>query len=208
MTDSLILEIEKRMGKVLPGQQAQAMMAPSLRPGGRTGYDGSNPQLSGVMILLIPEDGILTTVFIHRTIWGPHGGQISLPGGKMEASDPDLIFTALRETSEEIGIETSSVKVLGSLTPLYVPHSNYLIHPVVGTMATVPEFNPDAHEVESVIRIALNELFDPENRKVMTIHRPGMDITAPYYDANGHRVWGATAMIMSEFEQVFISCIS
>jgi 8-oxo-dGTP pyrophosphatase MutT (NUDIX family) len=208
MTDPLIRKLELALGKELPGQNAQALMAPSLRPGGRVGYDGSHPQLSGVMILLIPEDGDFSTVFIHRSSRGPHGGQISLPGGKKEKNDPDLVYTALRETAEEIGIRAETVRVLGKLTQLYVPHSNYLIYPVVGIINDVPEFYPDEIEVEEIIKVRLATLYHPSNRKTMTLHRPGMDITAPYYDASGHRVWGATAMIMSEFEQVFISCIS
>jgi len=208
MTDPLILKIEQALGRELPGQAAQLLMAPTLRPCGGAGYDGTHPQPSGVMILLIPLEEQLSTVFIHRSVWGPHGGQISLPGGRVEKTDPDLVYTALRETSEEIGVDTQSVRVLGSLTPLYVPHSNYLIHPFVGFVDRVPEFHPDAHEVEEVIQISLMTLFDKENRKIMTLHRPQGDITAPYYDASGHRVWGATAMIISEFEKVFISCIS
>lgn len=192
----------------LPGLEAQRLMAPSLRPPGRIRFRESNSRPSAVMILLFPCSDGLGTVFIHRSRWGPHGGQISLPGGRQEPADANLEETAYRETREEIGINTGSVRTLGMLTPLYVPYSNYRIQPVVTFTDTEPEFVPDSREVESVVRVPLLELFHPDNRKSMFIRKLGIRIGAPCYDAGGHCVWGATAMIMSEFEVLFISCIS
>ncbi|HBB90591.1 MAG: hypothetical protein A2X22_01305 [Bacteroidetes bacterium GWF2_49_14] len=205
MTDIRIEDLRTALLRPLPGRSAQELMAPSLRPAGKTTYDGSEPRASGVMILLFPGIKGLSTVFIERSQWGPHGGQISLPGGKKEEQDPDIVYTALRETSEEIGLVTSGVETIGLLTTLFVPHSNYLIQPVVGYLSTQPAFKPDLHEVESIVVVGLPELFDPVNRKIMTIRRPGDDITAPYYDAGGHYVWGATAMIISELEVILTS---
>jgi 8-oxo-dGTP pyrophosphatase MutT (NUDIX family) len=196
------------LGRELPGEAAQGLMAPSVRPPGLAQFDGSQPRSSGVMILLFPAPEGLSTVFILRTEGGPHGGQISLPGGKQEQSDADLVATARRETQEEIGVDAAQVRDLGLLTPLYVPHSNYIIQPVVGYLNSTPVFVPDKQEVAGVISCTLEELFAPENRKNMVFHRSGFDISAPYYNAGGHRIWGATAMIMSEFERIFISCIS
>ena len=160
------------------------------------------------MILLFPDGGLIHTAFILRTEGGPHGGQISLPGGKQEKSDPDLAYTAKRETFEEIGVEPGLIREIGRLTPLYVPHSNFVIQPVIGFAASRPAFVPDHKEVAGIITPSLKALFDPENRKTMILKRGGFEITAPYYDAGGHRIWGATAMIMSEFEKIVISCIS
>jgi 8-oxo-dGTP pyrophosphatase MutT (NUDIX family) len=157
---------------------------------------------------LFPANAGISTVFILRTPGGPHGGQISLPGGKQEHSDKDLRETARRETHEEIGVEPDLIKEIGVLTPLYVPHSNFIIQPVIGYVGFQPVFIPDRKEVSGVIVVPLKQLFDPGNRKTMTIHRSGAEITAPYYEASGHRIWGATAMIMSEFEKVITSCIS
>lgn len=208
MIDPLVLSLRKSLSLPLPGREAQYLMAPSLRPAGRESYDGTHARESGVLILLYPGPTGLSTVFIERTRWGPHGGQVSLPGGKAEEGDDDIIQTALRETREEIGISTKGIEILGLLTPLYVPHSNYRIHPVVGYIDYRPLFKPDSHEAESVIEVGLMHLFSEERRKQMIIRRPGSDIEAPYYDAGGHVVWGATAMIMSELEQVLISGIS
>ena len=194
--------------KELPGSRAQGLMAPSIRPPGLAQYDGSNPRSSGVMILLFPSEQGISTVFIVRTPGGPHGGQISLPGGKQEKTDADLRETARRETFEEIGVHPELITEIGQLTPLYVPHSNFIIQPVVGFTGHYPDFVPDAKEVESVLVTPLHELFNQENHKSMTFHRAGVEILAPYYEIGGHRIWGATAMIISEFEQIFISCIS
>jgi len=208
MTDSLIGLIEKALQNGLPGAPAQALMAPSVSPPGKMDFDTSNPRSSGVMILLFPTEEGISTVFIHRTHWGPHGGQISFPGGKKEPADADLVATAYRESEEEIGINPNRIRTIGLLTPLYVPYSNYHIQPVVAYTGSQPSFIPDNKEVESILIVTLDRLFHPDNRKTMILKRLGMKITAPYYDAGGHNVWGATAMIMSEFEVVLTSCIS
>jgi len=208
MTKNLIGMLQERLTGELPGKESQVLMAPSIRPAGSDTYDGSSPQHSGVMLLLFPDGEGLSTVFMLRSNGGPHGGQISLPGGKQEPGDATLIETAKRETFEEIGVEMSQVKVIGLLTPLYVPHSNYSILPVVGYLDHRPEFFPDCKEVAGIIVVSLAQLFDPANRKTMVLNHSTAAITAPYYDACDHPVWGATAMIISEFEQVLISCIS
>jgi len=208
MINYQMLRLQECLKKALPGASAQELMAPSVRPPGLAQFDGSNPQSSGVMILLFPADPGVSTVFILRTPGGPHGGQISLPGGKQENSDANLIETAKRETFEEIGIDPGFIKEIGLLSPLYVPHSNFIIQPVIGWVGYHPVFIPDQKEVAGVIITPLKQLFNPDNRKTMILHRSGAEITAPYYEASGHRIWGATAMIISEFERVFTSCIS
>ncbi|MFH0760412.1 MAG: CoA pyrophosphatase [Bacteroidota bacterium] len=208
MTDKLIGLIEKALQNGLPGASAQGLMAPSLRPPERMDFDTSDPRSSGVMILLFPTEEGISTIFIHRTHWGPHGGQISLPGGKKEPADADLVATAYRESEEEVGIIPGRVRTIGLLTPLYVPYSNYHIQPVVGYSGTQPSFVPDKKEVETILIVPLGKLFHRDNRKTMILKRLDMEIEAPYYNADGYRVWGATAMIMSEFEAVLTSCIS
>ncbi len=208
MIKSQLLQLQDCLRNELPGAPAQELMAPSVRPPGLAQYDGTNPRSSGVMILLFPSGAGISTVFIVRTPGGPHGGQISLPGGKQEITDADLFQTAMRETHEEIGVDSSLITVIGSLTPLYVPHSNFHIQPVIGFVMELPELKLDTNEVAGVIIAPLKDLFDPANRRTMVLHRSGAEIVAPYYEASGYRIWGATAMIMSEFERIFTSCIS
>ncbi|MCX6224199.1 MAG: CoA pyrophosphatase [Bacteroidia bacterium] len=207
MINNQILQLQECLKDKLPGRTAQELMAPSIRPQGLAQFNGTNPRSSGVMILLFPSKQGISTVFILRTPGGPHGRQISLPGGKQENSDEDLSQTALRETFEEIGVDSGLIKKIGLLTPLYVPHSNFVIQPVIGYVGYHPVFVLDSKEVAGVIVTPLNQLFHPDNRKTMILHRSGAEIIAPYYEASGHRIWGATAMIMSEFERIFTSCI-
>ena len=202
MIDNFISKLEKELLKGLPGKSAQERMSPTVRFTGFMLPDKTKAKSSGVLILLYPKNSGVATVFIERTAFGPHGGQISLPGGKKEKNDSSLIATALRETSEELGIDVSSIHVLGELSSLYVPNSNFNIFPVVAYQDIIPKMSKEDKEVKSIIEIGLSELFHPDNKGVKSFIKSGYNIEAPYYNANGHVIWGATAMIMSELEVV------
>lgn len=205
MTNTLISNISGVLkGGKLPGEEAQLLMSPSVRVSGHIFPEPSHSRSSGVMVLLYPNSGDWSTVFIERTLYGPHGGQISLPGGKREKWDADISATALRETMEEIGVDQSDISVIGGLTPLYVPHSNFRIYPFVGFIEREPNMVKNDLEVKSIVRVGIGELFDKKNKGITNFYRSGFNINAPYYNANGHLIWGATAMIMSEFEAIII----
>lgn len=127
-----------------------------------------------------------------------HQAQISFPGGRQEAGE-DLIQTALRETQEELGVQPDAIRVLGMLTPLYIPPSKTCIHPVVATLWERPEFVRSPEEVEEVIEVPLAHLRDPMNRheEVWTIR--GIPVRVPFYLFKGNKIWGATAMVLAEF---------
>jgi len=207
--DVLAGQLVDGLKRALPGESAQQLMAPSVRSDPGILFDPASARPSGVMILLFPDSrGFINTVFIERSRdGGPHSGQISLPGGRREPGDRDLLETALRESEEEIGVRRSLVTSLGSLTPLYVPNSGNLIHPFIGWLSVEPDLVPDPHEVASIVMVPIESLYDPQNRKVARMERKGLMIEAPYYNAAGHVLWGATAMIMSEFEVLLTSCI-
>ena len=207
MIDHQLEKLAACLQKDLPGASAQSLMRPSVHPDDLLGNIGSSAKSRGVLILLFPGSDGISTVFILRTQGGLHGGQISLPGGKQEASDKDLVQTALRESYEEIGVDPKSVSVLGLLSPLFVPYSNFIIQPVVGAVTVEPLFIPEPIEVADIIVVPLKQLFARENHKTTVIHRAGKEIVAPFYEASGKSIWGATAMIMSELEQLLISCI-
>jgi len=194
--------IATRLKGNLPGRSAQKLMAPTVRPIGNNWPDPESAQPSGVMILLFPSNGHLSTVLIRRTNLGPHARQISLPGGKRDHSDASILTTALRETEEEIGVSASDIKYLGRLTPLFVPHSNFCINPMVGVLNYTPDFEPNASEVEEVIVVDLDSLFSNNALAIKDMSRDGRKIIAPYFDVHGHIVWGATAMIISEFKEL------
>lgn len=134
-----------------------------------------------------------------------HAGQISFPGGSMEASDPSLEFTALREAHEEIGIAPDQVEIIGALSQLYIPVSNFLVQPMVGILSERPVYQLQETEALHLYEPSLQHLSNPENHKKGNIRLPqGLTLQAvPYFDVNGAMVWGATAMILSELLTAF-----
>lgn len=154
------------------------------------------------MILVYFQGDKLFTIFIRRNIYpGPHSGQISFPGGREEPHDQSLARTALRETAEETGLKPETIRILGSLTRLYIPVSGFMVHPFVGYYPNQPVFSPDPSEVQEIIPADLKKMAEirPGN---MVIPNRDQEIRAPFYHAGKHKVWGATAMITSEFLEI------
>lgn len=179
---------------------AQAYMSPNPRP--TAPPPGIQARQSAVLLLFYTgEDGGLHFPLMRRAEYpGVHSGQISLPGGRTEEDDGSYIQTALREAHEEVGIHAADVDVLGELTPLYVPPSNFEIHPVVGSIAYHPTWTPDPVEVAEVIEAPLSALFDDSIKGEETAERAGISFLIRYYGIGGHKVWGATAVMLGEFE--------
>lgn len=154
-----------------------------------------------VLLLLYPHNGRLYLPLMQRPVYeGHHSGQISLPGGKQEPEDKDKIETALREAWEEIGVEPARVQLIGQLSELYIPPSNYQVLPVVGFCAERPDFVADPVEVAALIEISLDDLL--HEKSIQQTYRTlegGIRMKIPYYGVDEHVVWGATAMILSEF---------
>jgi len=200
----IVKGIELNLGKPLPGYEAQKRMEPSVRVDllGNTTPNLSTRK-SAVMILLFPSGQGFNFVLIKRQTYdGPHSGQMSLPGGKFDETDQTLDDTALRETYEEVGVEPGQVRLLGRLTELYIPVSNIVVQPFVGFTPQKPMFTPNLQEVEYIVEVPLTDLLAEANKSVRVISSHGRPITAPYYNLNNEMVWGATAMILSEFEEV------
>jgi len=152
--------------------------------------------------MLFSRDGKYYFPLIQRPDYGGvHGGQIGLPGGKEEPHDQDRIATAIRETGEEIGVDVTQINVLGIMTELYVQASNYNVLPVLGYFPHIPEYYPDPLEVSDVIECSLDELLNDDIMKEKElIVQKNLKIRAPYFEIDGHTVWGATAMMLSEFK--------
>jgi 8-oxo-dGTP pyrophosphatase MutT (NUDIX family) len=205
-----ILKIKQALKAVLenglPGTEAHYEMMPYQRISADEAKATLNPRLSAVLMLLFEEDGQLKTLFIHRAVYpGAHSGQIAFPGGKKEEEDITLADTALRETHEEIGILPIRVEILGTLTDVYIPPSNFIARPYVGWLDHKPEFIAQAREVQLVFSIGLDELFLPDNRTSRKIDLPVYNVTvdAPCFLANGHVIWGATALMLNEFRWIY-----
>ncbi len=200
MSKNFIKRLETELGKRLPGEPAQRKMAPGVHRVFKTSESAGQ---AGVLLLLFPRKGNLHILLIKRADYpGPHGGQISLPGGKMEEGDQTVICTALREAAEETGIDPDTVTVLGTLTPLFIPVSNLEVLPVVGYARIQPEFSIDPQEVEYLITAGLGELADNKLKTEEKLNISGVTIIAPGYRVGDEFIWGATAMILSEFMEV------
>jgi len=202
MTKLNFENIREQLGIELPGEKAHRLMSPSVRLTKDQVADSTDSMESSVLITLFPTDKGLGTLLMERTKIGPHGGQISFPGGKMDSQDESSEYTALREANEEVGLEASKVEVIGSLSRLYVPNSNFWINPFVAITEAEPQWKPNPDEVSSLIRVDLEYLFSKSIKKRKRLQVNGFQVDAPYYDVHGYFVWGATAMIISEFESV------
>ncbi len=204
MLEELAQKLEQDLKGPLPGAEAHKKMTAAAKIPSNFQFDWSEPPRPGaVLILLFPKEGKIYFPLMRRSMYsGVHSGQISLPGGKREGRDPDLVQTALREAQEEIGIPKEQVDILGTLTPLFVYASNFDILPVVGIMSSAPSFKPDDREVEEVLSADLSDLRHQVEIKTTELTVREYIIRAPYYEVNNHIVWGATAMILSEFLQV------
>jgi 8-oxo-dGTP pyrophosphatase MutT (NUDIX family) len=134
----------------------------------------------------------------RNTYPGVHSGQISFPGGQKEDVDGDLIATALREADEELGINQLDVEVLGALTEVYIPPSNFLVEPIVGLQNERPSFKADATEVHSILEVPFSAFLKSENFKTSKVEARGYTLEVPSYHVHNEVVWGATAMMISE----------
>ena len=200
-----ITKLDKRLQSPLPGEKAQLLMGSDIRMNDFVFKQiDDTSKKSGVMILLYPNQKCIYSVFIKRTEYnGTHSGQIALPGGKFEVCDENLVNTALRETSEEIGIDSSKIQILGQLTKLFIPPSNYIVYPSVGYITSKPCFIPEKTEVEKIIEYDISYLLKKEIIKIKEFKiKTGFTFNAPYFDIHGQVVWGATAMIISEFVEI------
>jgi len=200
-----LTHLKQELAATLPGVNAHLRLAPEIRIQDlKNGDIRPDAMLSAVLVLLYPADGGLKTVVILRNEYdGTHSGQISLPGGKAEDTDVDFEYTALRETREEIGIDTSKIEIIGQLSRFYVRPSNFIVYPYVGFCWQRPVFSPDPVEVQRIIEI---DVFD-ELCYDKIINRPlsfkkHASVTAPGFVVGGEFMWGATAMMMSELIEV------
>jgi 8-oxo-dGTP pyrophosphatase MutT (NUDIX family) len=160
--------------------------------------EGVTPRLAAVLIVLTPRE---TEVQVLLTRRGgglrEHSGEIAFPGGRQEPGETS-ISTALREAHEELAIPASAVTVMGTLHTIYVPRSNHLVTPVVAWCDTLPELSPNVAEVAEYFTADLPPLLRPDAMQYETRQMLGDTFVVPYYPINHHRVWGATALMLSD----------
>ncbi len=203
MEPFFIDRLERQLQLPLPGRDAQFRMAHITRQS----YNGNPPsdaKLAGVLALFYPNlRDQWHLVLIERESHNPkdrHRGQISFPGGQFDKADASLAHTALREAEEEIGVCASSIRLLGQLTPLYIPVSNFHVFPFVGVAEHRPAFQIQPEEVKSILEVPFQHFTSPGIAGTTTISlSESLQIpNVPFFDVEGKAVWGATAMILSE----------
>jgi len=202
MHTSYIEALKDRLQYDLPGWEAQKRMSPIQTAKYRE--TAENARKAGVMVLLHPNNvGELSVFYIKRTSHNPndkHGGQISFPGGQVEKGDNNYIDTSVRETYEEIGVNPNDINVLGQLSSIYVFASNFYVQPVVGYLPYNPTLILQESEVEYIVQISLQVLKDPATIQHKDFKFGSFDVkNMPYYSIHNEVLWGATAMITSEF---------
>jgi 8-oxo-dGTP pyrophosphatase MutT (NUDIX family) len=195
-------EIRAALRKPLPGLAAQIQLAPEYRIESLRATPPADARAAGVLLLLYPYDGAWHFPLMKRVEDGlVHSGQISLPGGSQEPGE-SLRETALREACEEIGAACADVEVIGQLSTIYIPPSNFLVTPTVGYATERPDFQCDSREVAELIEVPLSTLFDGGVIKREPWMLRGVTVDVPFYQIGLHKVWGATAMILSEFSML------
>lgn len=167
-------------------------------------FETNNHREAAILMLIYPKNDIAHLVLIQRNEYpGVHSSQIAFPGGKVDPEDVNFQETALRETFEEIGIPSNKINIICSFTELYIPPSNFMVYPFLGFSTQNLIFNPDPKEVAAIIEWPLSELLNQQNKIVkMMATSYSKNIEVPSYQINGHVVWGATAMILSELNDV------
>jgi 8-oxo-dGTP pyrophosphatase MutT (NUDIX family) len=183
----------------LPGREAHVRMAPVPRPGWAAhGWpEGARP--AAALLLVFPDGDDAHILLTKRSASLPqHRGQVSMPGGAVDPGET-LEAAALREAREEVGLDPAGVAVIGRLTPVHIPVSGFVLHPVVGACTRRPDVQPASTEVDRLIDVAVADLVDPARHRREVRQREGVEFDMPYFDVGGEQVWGATAMVLAEF---------
>ncbi len=191
----------------LPGEEAQFKLAPRQRIEELKGLNKSanTPNHAGVMAVFYPGNNNVTqlVLILRKTYKGVHSNQVGFPGGRAEPEDKNIEETALRETEEEVGIPRQEIKVIKNLSRLYIPPSNFWVHPFMGILEKTPTLIPQESEVERILEIKLSDFMAEEtlvSRKLSTSYVKELEV--PAFLLNNYVVWGATAMMLSEIKVI------
>ena len=200
-----ITQLEITITNYLPGEESQQKMRVNYDQSIELPFSKNNSTAAAVLILLYIEDNEIHFFLTKRSNeLEHHKGQISLPGGTQEENE-ELTHTALRETQEEIGINKTSISIIGSMTPLFVPVTGFMIHPFIGYSSNKLEPTPDPSEVEAIFSVNISDLLNETNQTIAKRNIRGYDVKVPYFKLNNYEVWGATSMILSEFRDLIKS---
>ncbi len=195
------------MAQKLPGPDAQHRLAPIGRERlDITKIDETKVKKAAVLAAFFNQENRPYLILTERVKYpGVHSGQISFPGGRREKEDADFQETALRETEEEIGVSRNDLEVIGKLSPLYIPPSNFLVHPFVALLKNKPVFTAQQTEVEKILTLDFNRFLDDKSVVEKEIPVRGGSMKVPVFYIENTIVWGATAMMLSELREILMA---
>jgi len=206
--DEFTIRIPKVKNLPLPGEASHLKMAPQFRLEElqRARLKTKKSKRAGVMALFYPDSANITHLLLILRKSHPkdvHSNQIGFPGGKFEKEDGDMMTTALRETHEEVGVLSSNIEVVRSLSEIYIPPSNFEVFPFIGLYRKPEVFVPQASEVEALIEVRLSDFMNDGNlfsQNLTTSYAE--NVAVPAFKLNGYTVWGATGMMLSEIRDL------
>jgi 8-oxo-dGTP pyrophosphatase MutT (NUDIX family) len=197
--EGVATRLARRLKAPLPGEAAQARLAPQPRRQWPAGFKPASIRHAAGLVLVFPIDDRPHIVLTRRAdTLGRHRGQISLPGGAVDPGET-VEHAALREAEEEVALPVADAHVIGRLTPLDIPISGFRLHPVVATADRRPPFAAAAGEVAGILEIAVADLCDRRNLVSRERESDGRQLLVPAFQIDGHEIWGATAMVLAEF---------
>lgn len=200
--DRLTGFLSQQLAGRLPGRSAHETMYPYSAAGKQLRESGQADRFSAVMLLIFPLEHEFHVLYtLRHSGLRHHSGQISFPGGRIEA-DETPEEAALRETQEETGLQPETIRILGRLSPIEVLHSSNHVVPVVGFCEQLTDLKPDPSEVDEIIIVSLRKLLRPDTRKERSVFLGAEAMTVPYFDVHSTPLWGATAIITAEFLEI------
>jgi 8-oxo-dGTP pyrophosphatase MutT (NUDIX family) len=207
--DDLIKLIQNKLTVGLPGESAHQKMAPINRPISSLALkENTNYKESAVAVILHSINEKPHIILTERQVYkGAHSGQISFPGGKKENDDSNLKNTAIRETSEEIGLILHENHFITQLTQVYIPVSNFLVEPYLFVLNNeISDFNLNEREVANLIHFPIEKLLDETIQSTMEIKLPNglIQKNIPCFQYDEKNIWGATALILNELREIII----
>ena len=205
--DIFLKSISKIEHIPLPGEDSQVKMSPTYRSElvEQQRKLMKHARKAGVMALFYPDVAHHTKLILilRKTYSGVHSAQVGFPGGKLEVDDTSIEYAALRETFEEVGVPIENIRILKGMTEVYIPPSNFMVYPFLGITLKTPQFLKQDDEVEDLIEVKLADFLNEANvGSQMLMTSLQKEVEVPVFKLNGHMVWGATAMMLSEIKDL------
>jgi 8-oxo-dGTP pyrophosphatase MutT (NUDIX family)/CelD/BcsL family acetyltransferase involved in cellulose biosynthesis len=207
LTGDLPRRLTKWLQEPLPGWRAQSAFQTEFGYGRYFVPAPASARPAAVLVLLYFDGQWKLPLTLRPREMGVHAGQISLPGGTIDADETGE-QAALRELEEELGVPAAEVRILGELSPLYLFRTNFAIRPWLAVSETAPSWRVNPLEVATLLEVPLAALLDRNCRMVGQREQYGVRFRVPAFYFAGHEIWGATSMILAELLQIVAEAVA